>query len=68
MASAPSEVKLNNAELNTKSEMLQSLKLDNHSFSSVEEDSKSFKMMFPDSKMTEKYQQITFSKVLGLEK
>ena len=42
-----------------KAETLQALKLVeyNHSFSSVEEESKCFKMMFPDSKVAEKYQQ-----------
>ena len=41
-----------------KAETPQALKLVeyNHSFSSVEEESKCFKMMFPDSKVTEKYQ------------
>ena len=42
-----------------KAEKLQALKLVeyNHSFSSVEEESKCFKLMFPDSKVAEKYQQ-----------
>ena len=62
LASTSSEVKICNAEHITKAEMLQALKLVEYShffffFKSVEEDNKCFKMMSPDSKIAERYQQ-----------